>query len=578
MTHRPIRLQSELHRGAGRQRRHPWLPALLLACLLLFQALTGCSPGSNTTATTETSQTDSEKTSQTSVASTTTQARPSQTTTRPPSGPLRLFITTRSTLNPLADTSASFLSLVALIYEGLYTMDSSGAVFPALADSARFLEDGFTVEIQMAEGRRFHDGSPVTAPDVAASYAFVQSAGATSAYAGRLPDITNVTAVDDRIVRVSLSRAQPDYAWQLTFPIMPAAALQKSAANPLTILPGTGPYAISEYVPGTGMTLKAVETAAVDTKNQVETILVREMNHRSEAMRAFENDEIDLIDLPPEDYPEYKLRNGLRIERYFSGQYLFLSFNTSPGALLENAGRLALVKAISQDGRLMPDHEAFGLEPARVPVLPDSLVWARTPVDDPDRRQIYAAGSSESAMISSAFSTTRKKLVILAPQEDSLRTLLALRLKDLLDEYQIGSDVRILTNEAYLAERSAGQYDILMAQAVVLNPMDPRWLVGPAADQAVVGSEWLPRKGLDGHEAAAADVYRCFAAGTAMASEHVDLASVLRTVGDTGPFTGIGFRHAALLSGHRVIGQVRPHRENLFEGIEDIWIWSTFSS
>ncbi len=457
-------------------------------------------------------------------------------------------------------------------------MDSTGAVHPVLAESARFLEDGLTLDIDLADDRHFHDGSKVTAFDVAASHDVLKNAGRASAYDGRMPDVVSITAIDESTVRVRLTHADPDYAWQLTFPVVPAASLQASAENPLTVLPGTGRFMIESHEPGKGMVLKAIGSATDRDVEGVTVIHVLELKDRGAAMRAFENDEIDLIDLPPEDYPEYRLRNGLRLERFFSDHYLFISFNTREGSLLANKDRLAVVKALSHDPRMMPDPETAGIQPARVPILPDSFLWENTPTDDPDRRLIYALDRTVPEKVMSAYVTARRKLVILAPQEDPLRAELADRFRELLNEHQIESEVRILANDAYLAERSAGQYDILMAQAVVTDPMDPRWLVGLEADESVAGSEWLSRSGLDGHEEAASEINRCFAAGASTASGWSTLASALREAGETGPFTGIGFRYRALLTGHRVIGQPRPHRQYLLEGIEDIWIWSTFSS
>lgn len=492
-----------------------------------------------------------------------------------PSGPLRLSCTPRATLNPLADLSASYQQVTRLVYEGLYRIDSSGAAVPLLAGSAAVSQDGMSVDISLVPGRVFHNGKPVTAQDAVASYNALRLAGANSAYAARLPDIAGITALDAATIRVVLARPQPDYAWQLTFPVIPAAGLTESAAKPMTILPGSGPYMISAYQAGTGLTLSVSERQPDWEKRTVRRILVREYKDSHDAMKAFEKDEIDLIGLSPEEYPVYAIRNGLRLDRFWSDQFVFVAYNNRPGTLLENTGRLAFVKALCQDERLIADSDALGLYPAAVPVFPDSLVWTGIPTEQPDRAWLYRSTAQQPLDPRLAYGTTRRALVILAPDNDPLRSELAKRVSALLAGHKILSEVRILPSDAYFAARLAGQYDILMAQAVVPGSMDPRWLIGPSADGSVPGSELLSRTGLAGYPDVMAAIDSLYREGTAKLAGKAELAGLLRQACEKGPFTGIGFRYAALGSGHRVRGQARPQARNLFEGIEDLWIWST---
>jgi len=400
-------------------------------------------------------------------------------------------------------------------------------------------------------------------------------AGANSAYAGRLPDIAGITALDTVTIRVALTRPQPDFAWQLTFPVVPAAGLLESAAKPMTILSGSGPYMISGYQAGSGLTLTVSERQPDWEKRTVRHILVREYKDSHDAMKAFEKDEIDLIALSPEDYPVYAIRNGLRLNRFWSDQFVFIAYNNRPGTLLENTGRLAFVKALCQDDRLIEDNDALGLYPAAAPVFPDSLVWTGIPSEQTDRAWLYRSTAQQPIDPRLAYGTTRRALVILAPDQDPLRSELAKRLSALLAEHKILSEVRILPSDAYFAARLAGQYDILMAQAVVPTSVDPRWLIGPSADGSVPGSELLSRTGLAGYPDVMTAIDNLYREGTASLAGKAELAGLLRQACEKGPFTGIGFRYAALGSGHRVRGQVRPQARNLFEGIEDLWIWST---
>ena len=297
-----------------------------------------------------------------------------------PSGPLRLYCTPRTTLNPLADASASFQSISQLVYDGLFAIDGLGLTRPVLAEPETMTTaaDGLSLTLRLAANRTFQNGAAVVAADVVASYTALRAAGAASAYSGSLPDITGITATDTRTLTITLSRPQPDIAWQLTFPVLPAAALATSAAKPLTIIPGTGPYRITAYAAGKGLTLQASDSSETGRKATVRTISAVELPSLHDALRAFERDGIDLVSLPADTYPAYALRNGLKLERYATEQYIFLSFRANAGSLLANPARLAFVLAASRAPAVSADLETLGVQPAAVPIHPDSPLWDAT--------------------------------------------------------------------------------------------------------------------------------------------------------------------------------------------------------
>ena len=183
-----------------------------------------------------------------------------------------------------------------------------------------------------------------------------------------------------------------------------------------------------------------------------------------------------------------------------------------------------------------------------------------------------AATAADAAL---KYPASRQVLVILAPQDDVLRIALANRLKAVLAERGVTAEARVLPLEAFQAARNAGQYDILVAQAITPGTADPRWLLGTAPDPCVAGSETLPRLGMNGYPAISAEVDRLFAGGSLAAASKSGLLSILNEAARLGPCTGIGYRYAALASGSRVIGQPRPQAHALFEGIEELWLWST---
>jgi peptide/nickel transport system substrate-binding protein len=159
-----------------------------------------------------------------------------------------------------ASAVAGAVPLVARqVFETLVTYGpNSTDVQPSLATRWNVSRDGLTWSFTLRDGVRFHDGTSVTAGDVAASFTRQLSAEGGGA-AGRpvwsallrgAPGVVRaVRASDARTVQFVL--AQP-YAVLLTVLAHPGFGVVKLVGEPegSARLLGTGPYRISETAPG----------------------------------------------------------------------------------------------------------------------------------------------------------------------------------------------------------------------------------------------------------------------------------------------------------------------------------------
>ena len=142
---------------------------------------------------------------------------------------------------------------------------------PDLAEALPVPEDGLTYRFRLRPGLRFSTGAPVLASDVAASLRRIfQVQGPTAgtfygAIAGapaclQAPaacTLEGVTADDTTgAVTIRLDRPDPEFLTRLALPhasVLPAGAPPHDVGT--QPLPGTGPYLIQSYDPGTGMAL-----------------------------------------------------------------------------------------------------------------------------------------------------------------------------------------------------------------------------------------------------------------------------------------------------------------------------------
>ncbi len=143
----------------------------------------------------------------------------------------------------------SFQVVSGTIYEGLTAIDKDLRVQPSLAQSWTVSADGKTYVFKLRAGMTFHNGAPVEAADVVASFHRVTAKDIASPLASRLATMAGVVATDPLTVTLTLKEPTAPLLVSLaTLAIVPRAfeadkdSLQR---NPV----GTGPFKFKEWQP-----------------------------------------------------------------------------------------------------------------------------------------------------------------------------------------------------------------------------------------------------------------------------------------------------------------------------------------
>jgi peptide/nickel transport system substrate-binding protein len=162
-----------------------------------------------------------------------------------------------ATLDPAAALEGAVPLIARQVFDTLVVFrEGSTDVEPALATRWTVSRDGLTWTFTLREGVKFHDGVPVSAAEVAASFGrglradpAAPPAGWAALLRGAPGVIKDVRALDARTVQIVL--LQP-YAPLLTALAHPALAVARSA-SPLegsARLVGSGPYRVVDASPG----------------------------------------------------------------------------------------------------------------------------------------------------------------------------------------------------------------------------------------------------------------------------------------------------------------------------------------
>ncbi len=215
--------------------------ALCLAVLMMATMLAGCSGGASS----------STPASASASAASGTSSNDSTTLTLAINADIL-------TTDPQALNNGTTTSVLYNVFSNLVKYDDAGEIVMDLAESYELLEDQVTWEFKIREDAVFHDGTPVTAEDVAWSLTRVMTDESSSDYMNFSP-LAEAVAVDDYTVHVVSDDPYPIMLQLLCkggAAVLPKACFEENGeeawlANPI----GSGPYQLTEYVKDDHVTL-----------------------------------------------------------------------------------------------------------------------------------------------------------------------------------------------------------------------------------------------------------------------------------------------------------------------------------
>jgi peptide/nickel transport system substrate-binding protein len=373
------------------------------------------------------------------------------------------------------DPASAFEGAVPLIarqvFDTLVTYRvGSTDVDPALATRWAVSRDGLTWSFTLRNGVTFHDGTPVTAAEVAAS--FIRQlkhdpAAPPRAWAALLRgvpgDIKEVRAADRSTVNIVL--VQP-YAALLTVLAHPAMSVARlgSPVEGVTRLVGSGPYRVVDVTPGR-MAVEAV-TGHWSGAPRTERIVFLDVSNDDHAEAEFAARALDIWFPPgPPRRPDGALSTpGLRVG--------YLAFQTEKEPFSRKKLRQAVAAALD------PATLGGALERTAVPLqsfLPPGA-WARregSPVLGGTREQVRT-------LLRDGGWPQGATPVMLIPGDVSgiNATRLAESMKQMLGGSDIPVRVKIEPSDMVRAALEGGAHELALAEASVVGG-DPHLFLFP---------------------------------------------------------------------------------------------------
>jgi peptide/nickel transport system substrate-binding protein len=223
--------------------------ALSLAMLMMLALLTGCGG--------DTANTPAPAT----AAPTEAAGEATGETTGETAGPRTLIIATNAdiqTTDPQIMNSGPNTAVLHNVYSNLIKQNDAGKLDLDLAVSYKMLDDQLTWEFKLREDALFHDGTPVTAADVAYSINRVIT-DETGADFTNFSPLKEAKAIDTFTVQIISKEPYPVMLNLLAkggASILPKAYIEKVGMDEFVANPiGSGPYKLTEYVKDDHVTL-----------------------------------------------------------------------------------------------------------------------------------------------------------------------------------------------------------------------------------------------------------------------------------------------------------------------------------
>ena len=203
-------------------------------------------------------------------------------------------------LRPLELNQRDPVSVLDVVYEGLFTMDDNYQPQPELAYSYDFVSEGRRLEVKLRNGVTFHNGQPLTAHDVVATLDYMLELSGfdkdlnseveladRGLYYSTFYSIKSWEATDDHTLLFNLRRSSFGSLYALTFPILPASEVRNDMPS------GTGAYMYDGYEPGIAIWLTAY-TGWWQRVPTVRNIRASIYSDSEKALAAFDAQDVDI--------------------------------------------------------------------------------------------------------------------------------------------------------------------------------------------------------------------------------------------------------------------------------------------
>ena len=475
---------------------------------------------------------------------------------------------TTARLNPLLPVEREFMSLTALMYEPLLTIDDDYLPKGVLAESWTSSGKGDSWTFVLREGVTFHDGTPLTSADVVASVEEIlrlandEAATNKGAYSSLKYFINKITAVDPRTVTITTNRKNFGFLYAMNFPILPAGQVQADAPA------GSGPYRVEQFMPADYIWL-SVNSSWWGGKPAITEISALFHATNRELISSFEYNRVDAIITRSMTAAQYRSGVSSLNLSYRTKQLETLMMNHRSYELADIKVRKAIRAALNLDGIMQNAYMGMAM---RTDTPLPSGTWTYFGSDTAYRQNLDLANqlldeagwadSNEDGIRDMVKDGKTVKLSLrfyaYEEQDNSVRANVAAQIASQLLAVGIEARLDMMSFKEVREKLEAGSFDLCMATFNMDMTPDPGFLLisGNTGNYARYNSKEMDKLFNDLRAAVTKEAYQN------------KLYEIQALFAEDCPFICLNYRSGAILT-RRMFTKTRDIREpEVLKGIE----------
>lgn len=356
-------------------------------------------------------------------------------------------------LDPHRTSSYFSFQVLENVFDTLVEPDENLEMQPALAESWTVSDDQLTWTFDLRDGVTFHDGSDFTADDVVYSYDRIVDEELANAW--KFASVTDVVAVDDQTVEITVAQPTPNLLSNLGgFKGMAIVSEENVTSGDIQTKPvGTGPFKVDSVVSGDSITLSANADywGGAPALGGVTFSFISEPATALAALRSGEVDWTDVV--PDQQVAELQENEDLTLETSPSSDYWYLALNENKEPWSDVRVRQAIAYAIDREAIVQAT--SYGTASENQLAIPEDSVWF-TEYDT------YSTDLDKAKQLLDEAGFTGGTLDFLATSDYPETVTAAQIIASNLEPLGIDVQIRQPDFSTWLDEQNSGNFDLLM--------------------------------------------------------------------------------------------------------------------
>lgn len=258
------------------------------------------------------------------------------------------------TLDPMLTTDEYSKPVESLIYNSLVKLGPKGDIQPDLATTWHVSQDGLTYTFNLRKNVYFHDGTRMTATDVAFSFQRIMSKSLASPWGSFFQTVQTVKALNPSTVQVTLSKADAPFLAVIAsfLYVMNPTFVQAHQGNLKRVEDGTGPYKLGKWVANESITLVKNTRYFIPNHPYLQSIVFQIIPQDTSRIAALQSGQVQFAEFTdPSQYAQLNsLGSGhvIQAQKFLDSNYHMFGFNTKRAPFNNAKVRLALSYALDR--------------------------------------------------------------------------------------------------------------------------------------------------------------------------------------------------------------------------------------